>query len=107
MIPPFGLRSSDIEKITEVFSKYPDVQKVILYGSRAKGNYKNGSDIDLTMVGDSLDLTIQFKIENDLDDLLLPYGIDLSIFSKISNTDLVDHINRVGKVFYTKKSIVA
>ena len=98
----FGLKQKHIEKINSIIVKYPEVQKVILYGSRAKGNYKNGSDIDLTMVGTSLELTTQFRIENELDDLLLPYGIDLSILSQISNPDLVDHINRVGKIFYDK-----
>ena len=101
----FGLRDSDIEKINSIFAQYPAVEKVVLYGSRAKGNYKNGSDIDLTMIGNTLDLTTQFRIENDIDDLLLPYGIDLSIISHIGNPDLIDHINKVGQIFYDKASM--
>jgi len=61
---------------------------VILYGSRARGNYRNGSDIDLALVGKELDLTTLFKVETELDDLLLPYKIDLSIHHKIENPDL-------------------
>lgn len=98
----FGLRDTDIQKIKFVFERYPTVEKVILYGSRAKGNYRNGSDIDLTLIGDTLDLTMLLRINTELDDLLLPYEIDLSVFSEIENTDLVEHINRVGKVFYNK-----
>ena len=75
-----------------------------MYGSRAKGNYRNGSDIDLTLIGKKLDLSKQFIIETELDDLLLPYKIDLSIYHKIENQDLIDHIKRVGSLFYKKEN---
>ncbi|MBN1592794.1 MAG: nucleotidyltransferase domain-containing protein [Candidatus Coatesbacteria bacterium] len=99
----FGLKESTIEKIREVLSHYPQVQKAILYGSRAKGNYKNGSDIDLTLCGDELTLELQHKIDEELDDLLLPYMFDLSILSNIKDADLLDHIKRVGQVFYERR----
>jgi predicted nucleotidyltransferase len=95
----FGLKESDIELIKKVFSNYPEDEKVILYGSRAKGTYKPASDIDLTLLGDKLNLTTLQKIEIDLDDLLLPYFFDVSIFNQISNPDLVEHIERVGVNF--------
>jgi len=97
------LKDYQIKKIQAIFAVFPQIEKVILYGSRAKGNYKPASDIDLTLVGTNIDLTTQFKIENLLDDLLLPYTIDLSILSQIGNPDLVDHINRVGQIFYDRK----
>ncbi len=97
-----GLKDIDIKKIQRVFSNYEDIDKAILYGSRAKGNYRNGSDIDLCLVGNTLDLNILLRIENELDDLLLPYKIDLSIFHKIENADLIEHINRIGVVFYER-----
>ncbi|TDS18883.1 type I restriction enzyme S subunit [Maribacter caenipelagi] len=96
----YGLEQGDIDKINSVFSKYPEVEKAILYGSRAKGNYKPHSDIDITLVGKTLKLSQQFSIETDLDDLLLPYKMDLSIFHKIENKDLIEHINRVGINLY-------
>lgn len=96
----FGLKNSQISLIQSVFKKYNSIEKAVLYGSRAKGNYRNGSDIDLTLIGFGLDLTTLLKIENELDDLLLPHKIDLSIFHKIENPDLIEHINRVGKIFY-------
>jgi len=80
-----------------------------LYGSRAKGNYKTGSDIDLTLRG-GVDLTLDVicKILNALDDLLLPYTIHLSIFDDISDQDVIEHIQRVGVVFYRKgESVIA
>jgi len=98
----YGLKEKHIKAINSVFSKYPQIEKTILYGSRAKGNYRNGSDIDLTLVGDDLDLSTLFKIETKLDDLLLPYKMDLSILHKVENQDLVDHIKRVGITFYEK-----
>jgi predicted nucleotidyltransferase len=97
-----GLSSEVIEKINLIFSKYDEIEKVILYGSRAKGTYKHSSDIDLSIVSSDLDLTKLLKIENELDDLLLPFKIDLSLKSKIDNQKLIDHIDRVGVIFYVK-----
>lgn len=95
-----GLSADTIKKVQGVFTKYPQVEAVILYGSRAKGTYKNGSDIDLTLKGNNLDLNVLSKISNDIDDLLTPYKFDLSIFTDIENADLLEHINRVGIEFY-------
>jgi predicted nucleotidyltransferase len=98
----YGLPQSALRKICAVLSRYPQVEKAILYGSRAKGNYKNGSDIDLTLHGADLSLNVLYKILNDLDDLLLPYTIDLSIFHDIDDPDVIEHIERVGVAFYDK-----
>ncbi len=96
----FGLEEADVIKIQSVFSLFPEVEKVILYGSRAKGNYRPSSDIDLSLIGDNLNFEIVSQIETKIDDLLLPYLFDISIFSQISNPDLVDHIKRIGVDFY-------
>lgn len=98
----FGLSVENIDRIRKVFVRYPEVEKVIIYGSRAKGNYKHNSDIDFTLVGKLLNLDLQFQIDTALDDLLLPYSMDISIYHQISNSDLISHIKRVGKVFYEK-----
>ena len=96
----FGLSETTISSIREIFTHFPEIEKAIIYGSRAKGNYKNGSDIDLTLLGNSLNLNISNKLEIALDDLLLPYTFDISIFHHISNAELISHIHRNGKVFY-------
>ena len=98
----YGLKSAVIEQLKHVFAGHPEIEQVILYGSRAKGTHRNGSDIDLCMRGGSLTLPLQAKIEGELDDLLLPYKIDLSVFHQLDNADLIDHINRVGVEFYRK-----
>ncbi|MFC5284540.1 nucleotidyltransferase domain-containing protein [Pedobacter alpinus] len=97
-----GLDVSDINRIKDVFFHYPEVEKVILYGSRAKGNYKPASDIDLTLIGDGIDLTLLQSIEFELDDLLLPYKFDVSIYKKISNNKLLEHIDRIGLDFFSR-----
>ncbi len=96
-----GLPEHVLQKIRAVFARYPQVTKAILYGSRAKGSHKNGSDIDLTLCGDAaLTLDTLYRIANDLDDLLLPYTLDVSIFHHISDPDVIGHIQRVGMTLY-------
>lgn len=99
----YGLSAEVIARIIQIFQKYPEITKAILYGSRAKGNYKPGSDIDLTLEGDGLGFDLLNKIKTELDDLLLPYMIDLSIKHEIENQDLLEHIERVGVEFYRVK----
>lgn len=98
----FGLSLETLEKIRQVFSQHPHLERAILYGSRAKGNYRPGSDIDLTLIGDALNALELAQIENELEELLLPYIFDLSLFKEISSADLLDHIARMGQVFYSK-----
>lgn len=69
----FGLTQATIEKICGVFEKFPEIEKAVLYGYRAKGNFKTGSDIDLTLFGPALTLDLCDRIATDLDDLLLAY----------------------------------
>jgi predicted nucleotidyltransferase len=99
---PSGLTAATIEKIRSVFAQHPRVAKAVLYGSRAIGNFKNGSDIDLTLMGDGLDYDELMTILDELDELLLPYTIDLSIFEKLDHAGLREHIQRVGMGFYER-----
>jgi predicted nucleotidyltransferase len=101
----FGLKQDHIDLINRCFARYPLIEQVILYGSRAKGNYRDGSDIDLTILDTELSYSDLLKLESEIDDLMLPYKIDLSLFRQISNQDLKDHIERVGKVFYICKQV--
>lgn len=96
----FGLSDKVILSVNSVFKKYSSIEKVILYGSRAKGNYRTGSDIDLTIYSNDSSHALLSKVLVDLDELLLPYKIDLSFYNDIGNDSLKEHINRVGIVFY-------
>ena len=98
----FGLKDEVVQRINNVFEYFPEIDAAILYGSRAKGNFKPASDIDLTLKGDRLNLTIINKIRLMLNDLLLPFTFDISIYKSLKNKDLVEHIDRVGIVFYSK-----
>ncbi len=100
---PYGLPQKTIERIHRIFATYGNIDEVLLYGSRAKGNYTPGSDIDLTLKAEDMTLSQLNKINIYLDDLLLPYTFDLSIFAHISNPDLIEHIKRVGVSFYKRE----
>jgi len=102
----YGLTEATIEGICDVLSRHPAIEKAVLYGSRAKGNYKPGSDIDLTLYGPLLTNRELGTIADELDDLLLPYKIDLSIFAKLDHAELMEHIERVGVVFYQRRQEV-
>ena len=99
----FGLSDATVTKISNVFRHFPAVEKAVLYGSRAKGNYKSGSDIDLTLYGTDLTADLRSQIALALDDLLLPYTIDLSVFADLNHAELQAHIERVGVVFYLQQ----
>ena len=97
-----GIKDTDQKRIVEVFSHYKEIEKVVLFGSRAIGNNKLNSDLDFTLYGQGLNLSLLIKIESEFDDLLLTYKFDLSVYHQITNTELISHINRVGKVIYHK-----
>jgi type I restriction enzyme S subunit len=99
-----GLNEKTVNKIFSVFERFTEIEKAVLYGSRAKGNFKTGSDIDLTLYGEKLSSRLLGDIAEALDDLLLPYTIDLSIFDDLNHAKLREHIERVGVVFYEKKN---
>ena len=103
----YGLPDAAIKKICTVLGRHPQVRQAILYGSRAKGTHKHGSDIDLTLRGGAdMTLSVLYRIMDELDDLLLPYTIDLSIYAHIDDPDVMAHIRRVGLVFYEQDECV-
>jgi len=97
-----GLSESTVARIQGVLQRYPAVENARLYGSRAKGTHRPGSDIDLTLCGSGLNCSLLTRIGNDLDDLLLPYQIDLSLMASLTHPALLDHIRRVGVVLYER-----
>lgn len=98
-----GLTDRTVAQIHAVLARFPEVEQAVLYGSRAKGNYKPGSDVDLTLVGAALTSPILGRIQSELEDGPLPYTFDLSILAQITHPELLDHIRRVGVVFYERK----
>jgi predicted nucleotidyltransferase len=98
----YGLPEHTVDQICAVLAQHPAVERAVLYGSRAKGNYRAGSDIDLTLFGSALTPAECATIAEALDDLLLPYSIDLSLFAELRHPELEAHIQRVGVVFYAR-----
>ncbi|MFY8003643.1 MAG: nucleotidyltransferase domain-containing protein [Chitinophagaceae bacterium] len=99
----FGLNEKTINKINSVFIKYPEIEEVFIYGSRAKGNYKEGSDIDICLKGKNINETTCKRVSADLDDLNTPYFFDISTYHKISNSSLLTEISVNGQIFYQKE----
>lgn len=98
----FGLSETTCATIRQILGQYPQIDKAVIYGSRAKGNYKNGSDIDLTLIGDTLDSKVLSEVAWALDESSIPHTVDLCLFGKIENPALREHIERVGVVFYQR-----
>jgi uncharacterized protein len=100
----YGLPATVVEKICTILDRYPEVEQAVLYGSRAKGTYRSGSDIDLAIRGTpKMRIEVLLKILDDIDDLLLPYTVDLSIYDQIADPDLIAHIQRVGIAFFERR----
>ena len=98
----FGLPESAVDGIVAVLSRHPKIEKAVIFGSRAKGTHGKGSDIDLAVSGRAFDLAEEARLFDDLDELLLPYTIDMVNYSRIENPALIDHIDRVGMLLYAR-----
>ena len=108
--PRFGLSANTITQLHSVLAQHPHIERAVVYGSRAKGNYKPGSDIDLTLhatKGAHIDYRELGNILEEIDDLLLPYTVDLSVFEQLNSDSLREHIERVGQVLYARGEEVA
>jgi len=100
----FGLPDSLIEKINNILQNHSEVEEVLIYGSRAKGNYREGSDIDMVLKGELLTEDIRNRIFWEIDELNSPYTLDLSIYHQITSQELIQHIDRVGKPIFQKEN---
>jgi uncharacterized protein len=98
----FGLSETTYATVREILERYSAVEMAVLYGSRANGTYKNGSDIDLTLIGDGLNYATLAAIAGELDDSFIPHTVDLSIYAQLNNANLREQIDRVGVVFYER-----
>lgn len=101
-----GLKKRDIENIIKASRELPEIEEVILFGSRAKGTHKKASDVDMAIKGkDISEKTVKRLSARLNEELPLPYFIDVVHYESIGNPDLVEHIDRVGTIIYRKKSL--
>ena len=96
----FGLSDTVIKELQDIFRRHTNIEKVLIFGSRSKGNYRPGSDIDLAVIGKNIDYSQLLDILCEIDELELLYSIDLLDYQKKVGTPLGNHIDRVGQVFF-------
>lgn len=97
---PYGLAQHTIDHLRDFFAGYPAIERVVIYGSRAKGTERPGSDIDLVLDAPTMSLNDLLVLESALDDLMLPYKVDVSLRHQLTSPELLEHIVRVGLMFY-------
>lgn len=99
----FGLENKIIEDIVEILKKYSEITKAVIFGSRARGDYKKASDIDIALFGDKLTHTINTKIFYQIEDLYMPYKVDLINFNTLSEKNKIrENILKEGVEIYAK-----
>lgn len=99
----YGLQERDLYYIMKAIKKYTEIEKAVLFGSRAMGNYKKGSDVDIALIGEKIDRKIIRRLSDDLnEEYPIPYFFDLVNYNDISNEELKKHIDRIGKTIYIK-----
>lgn len=101
----FGLSDTTKQDICAVLAKHANIEEAIIFGSRAKGTYREGSDIDLAIKGDNISFSQLMDIGVQIEDLDILYKVDLVDYSKNEGTPLKEHVDRVGKLFYKRPLI--
>ena len=99
IMPPqhnFGLTDVELQRLIDVVRGFAHVEKAIIYGSRARGTNRRFYDIDLTLTGDRLTIDDLTRIDEAIDNLLLPYEVDLSLYASLTNEALLSDIARDG-----------
>ena len=100
----FGLIERDIEYIVKAMKQFNEIEKAIVFGSRAMGNYKKGSDVDIAIIGEGIDSNTIYKLDDYLNEVYpLPYFFDILQYNSIANENLKNHIDNEGKIIYEKK----
>ena len=103
----FGLPERDLNLIIQAIIKFPEIEKAIIFGSRATGNYKKGSDIDIAITGKDISLNTSTKLSYQVnEELPIPYFVDILDYKTLENQKLKEHIDEFGQVFYNKQGNV-
>ena len=99
----FGLTEKDIELIRSAIAAHPEIEEIVVFGSRAMGNHKNGSDVDLAVKGSGVSLRTVSRLGAQLnEELPLPYQFDVIDYTSIDSPALTKHIDSIGKVLFQR-----
>ena len=102
----YGLLEKDMDYILKALKQFDEIDRAILYGSRAMGNYKKGSDVDIAIQGEKVTEKTIFELDDLLNEVYpLPYFFDIVHFEKLTNQNLIDHIEKKGKVLYVRNEV--
>ena len=96
----YGIQSRDLENIISILRSDNKIEKAILFGSRAKGNYAPGSDIDIAIKGNDLKLDDLLNVISWTDELSLPYKFDIILYDRVKEAGLLRHIDQAGIVLF-------
>lgn len=102
-----GISDKTYQMLLDTFSKFPEIKEILIFGSRAKGNYRNGSDIDLAVKGEKVEPDLIFRLKSLFNSRLsIPYKVDVVGYDYLEHQELKEHVDRIGKVIYNghKKS---
>jgi predicted nucleotidyltransferase len=99
----YGLSEKTMEAVHSVLARHPEIDQAILFGSRAKGTYKPGSDIDLVLKGPDLSGRILNRVCGELDDLPIPYEFSVILDQQMTDPEIRAHVDRAGICFYERK----
>jgi predicted nucleotidyltransferase len=102
VVTDFGLKTDDLLAVTRTFPKVPHILRAAIFGSRAKGDHKPYSDVDIVLYGDLTSTDVESVIA-DLEDLPLVYQFDVVAYDLVKNPELRQHIERVGVSIYEKQ----
>lgn len=101
----YGLLDRDLKNILKAIAHYPEIDEAVIFGSRAMGNYKKGSDVDLAILGEKINRKVVRRLSEDLNENYpLPYFFDVICYQDLSNEELKKHIDSVGKLIYKRDS---
>lgn len=103
----YGMTDDELNLLCSLFARQKEIEQVILYGSRVKGTHKPFSDVDITLLGFRLTRTHLNRLSADIDESSLPYSFDISIYSQLSNPDLIEQIEKTGVVLFKRKESAA
>ena len=93
----YGLPDEHIKIILDYIARYSEIEEAVLFGSRALGTYKPGSDVDIALKGNEVDSFLAAHLKSEIEDeTTLPYFFDFVAYSKLSHKDLIRQIDEYG-----------
>ena len=98
----YGMTNEELDLLCSLFARQREIERVILYGSRAKGTHKSFSDVDITLLGVGLSRSHLNRLMADIDESSLPYSFDISLYAKLTNPELIEQIEKTGVILFQR-----